>query len=443
MTHATHLPSAQPAVLRVFDREYTPLENGKGGMGQVYVDAQYETVIKIVPFDAFRSSTLSNLFQHRLVTEAFLGMNLSHDYLSQVLKITSVPLQYDNRTYALQFPYYQGGSLEERFFDQRIDLAEYFRACSQTAQALDYLHSENIVHRDVKALNIFRDNATNRYRLGDLGISRPRNDSDLLNRLLRVYPQYRELINLENQPSFYVGTLATTPPEQVEGSNKSYSQFRTNPTPGYDIFSLGTVIWQALAAVPFIRAIRQASANVVPSADPYGKLEEKEDPLTRLTTLGLYNNRYRDTAIDTLESRIRTHWGNDLADVLMPKSTSIPKSLTLPVFFQSVFEHNPSKRPSAMRVAEKAERLADHIESMGINIMQYPKRSPTLAMFSLPGGTNFVEVDSFSSIYVVEGVCTLQDNNNSTNGLGNLEHSALALAPLASMRGQPVAQQRM
>jgi serine/threonine protein kinase len=45
------------------------------------------------------------------------------------------------------------------------------RWCRQILQGLEFLHTQHVIHRDIKCDNIFINGATGDLRIGDLGLS--------------------------------------------------------------------------------------------------------------------------------------------------------------------------------------------------------------------------------------------------------------------------------
>jgi serine/threonine protein kinase len=57
--------------------------------------------------------------------------------------------------------------LKKKYFSEK-DIWDY---AYQLCQAVEYLHTKNIIHRDIKCLNIFLD-GKKQIKLGDLGVSK-------------------------------------------------------------------------------------------------------------------------------------------------------------------------------------------------------------------------------------------------------------------------------
>jgi serine/threonine-protein kinase len=95
---------------------------------------------------------------------------------------------------------------------------------AQTADALDYAHSQNVIHRDIKPGNIMYDSVSGDLKITDFGIAR--------------------LIDVNRtRTGVVLGTPSFMAPEQIEGGNvKGYT----------DLFALGVSLYELLTGqLPF------------------------------------------------------------------------------------------------------------------------------------------------------------------------------------------------
>ena len=72
----------------------------------------------------------------------------------------------------IQIEYCQGGTLE-KFLEQHPFKEEKkvkWKIFSQLAEAISYVHSKGLIHRDLKPGNIFLD-TNNNVKLGDFGLT--------------------------------------------------------------------------------------------------------------------------------------------------------------------------------------------------------------------------------------------------------------------------------
>ena len=159
----------------------------------------------------------------RFQREAYLVANLRHAYIVPILAYS----EYQDLAY-LVMPYYANGTLGT-LLEQRgqLSLNETARYIEQIAPALDYAHSQNITHRDIKPGNFLLDD---RYCLvlTDFGIAR-----------LAGNPNWATLTTTNK----VLGTPQYMAPEVFHGRKAD---------PRADIYALGIVIYEMLHGdVPF------------------------------------------------------------------------------------------------------------------------------------------------------------------------------------------------
>jgi len=185
-------------------------EIGRGGMAVVYRAFQprvgREVAIKVIvpPFNQHPELI------RRFEAEARALAGLQHPHILPVLDVGVVRGQpYMVMAYA------SGGTLTRQIAasDRGLRMAQAICVTNDIASALDYAHSQGIVHRDVKPGNILLDAAGNAY-LSDFGIAL-----------------------LASQVDAPQGTFAYMAPEVAHGERAF---------PASDVYALGIVIFEML-----------------------------------------------------------------------------------------------------------------------------------------------------------------------------------------------------
>lgn len=141
---------------------------GKGGMATVYkaydTRLESEVAIKVIRTENLAPNILDRTLK-RFEREAKALAKLTHPY---IVKVSDYG-EYESMPY-LVMPYLPGGTLKEKL-GAPLPCGEAAQMLSSIAEALDYAHSQGIVHRDVKPSNIL---LTERGQpiLSDFGIAK-------------------------------------------------------------------------------------------------------------------------------------------------------------------------------------------------------------------------------------------------------------------------------
>lgn len=194
--------------------QYVLLEQlGEGGMAKVYnaLDSRVESnvAIKVI----LPNKRTSSVFLQQFEREAKALANLTH---TNIVKVLNYGVQ-SGQPY-LVMEYVPGGTLKDAM-TQKIPWQTAAAILAPIARALEYVHQQQIVHRDVKPSNILLHEDF-RPMLSDFGI-------------LKILEGKDE--NVESAIGAGVGTPEYMPPEQGMGKDVDFRA---------DIYSLGLVFYE-------------------------------------------------------------------------------------------------------------------------------------------------------------------------------------------------------
>lgn len=195
---------------------------GKGGMADVYLS--FDTMLqRIVAVKIFKRNEEEML--KRFIREARLMQQLSHPHLMPIYNAGASTV--DGTTqYYIVMPFMEGGTLRTHIRSSRLSPVEACSYLYEIADALDYVHQQGVVHRDIKSSNVLLD-AEGRPYLTDFGIARTTTDVTQLTSTGNV-----------------LGTVDYVAPELFEPHRKADSLS--------DLYSLGVLLFEMVTGrLPF------------------------------------------------------------------------------------------------------------------------------------------------------------------------------------------------
>jgi hypothetical protein len=148
---------------------------GRGGMADVYLgyDPHFERDVAIKVFKRQDEEML-----RRFMREARLMASLRNTHLMPIYDTGEDTVE-GMPQYYIVMPAMSGGTLRARIRRSPLTLAEACHYLDDIADALDYVHGQGIIHRDIKSSNVLLD-ADERCYLADFGIARTSTDATQL-----------------------------------------------------------------------------------------------------------------------------------------------------------------------------------------------------------------------------------------------------------------------
>ena len=226
---------------------------GRGGMGTVYEVEHAKLGVRY----ALKVFTLAEgnveFFRRRFLAEGKVLARLSHPNIARVFD-----LDFDETSgfayFVMDLVHCQDGE-HRTLADLKLgdaDESQLIRWFSQMASALDYIHREGIVHRDVKLNNILLDDRGD-VTLSDFGISRFVDE-----RLRKEVDVSRTIVSLgarRANGNSIIGTEGYMGPELLRGEEA---------TAASDVFALGISFFRLLTGIWY-----EPGTNAVKLLEPF------------------------------------------------------------------------------------------------------------------------------------------------------------------------------
>jgi serine/threonine-protein kinase len=200
-----------------FGRYKIEKELGRGAMGVVYLGRDpkinRQVAIKTLDYSQFSKKELATV-KNRFFREAQAAGRLSH---SNIVTVYDMGEEQDFAFIAMD--YVAGVPLSDyTTTGALLPVREVYRIVEVVAQALDYAHQQNIVHRDIKPGNVMYDANNRQVKITDFGIARITD-------------------SVKTRTGSFMGSPSYMAPEQMTGARVDGRA---------DIYSLGVSFYQLL-----------------------------------------------------------------------------------------------------------------------------------------------------------------------------------------------------
>ncbi|MEO8194602.1 MAG: protein kinase [Gemmatimonadales bacterium] len=208
-----------------------------GGMSRVFL-AEDTALGRQVVIKVLSPEKAQGLLADRFAREIRLAARLQHPHIVPLFSAGTI----DGLPY-YTMPYVEGESLRARLLrDGRISTSESLQILRDTAQALEYAHSHDVVHRDIKPDNILLSGSA--ACVIDFGIAKA------ITAARSGVPPFRTAEGDITNAGFAVGTPGYMAPEQVSADPDIDHRV--------DIYAFGCVAYELLAGkAPFSKPTAQ------------------------------------------------------------------------------------------------------------------------------------------------------------------------------------------
>lgn len=200
--------------------EYRLVEKlGEGGMGEVY-QGVHSKIGRVVAVKILSQASAGPEFVERFLNEARIQAGLQHNNIATLYDF----LEFDGQP-CIIMEYIEGETLTDCIRSWGcLPLADALQYYKSIVEAIDYVHSRGIVHRDIKSTNV-KITPSGQVKLLDFGIAKSGASPAL------------------TMAGGFIGTLQYLSPEQIQGG---FADARS------DIWALGVLLYEmATSHLPF------------------------------------------------------------------------------------------------------------------------------------------------------------------------------------------------
>jgi serine/threonine protein kinase len=200
--------------------EYRLVEKlGEGGMGEVY-QGVHSKIGRVVAVKILSQASAGAEFVERFLNEARIQAGLQHNNIATLYDF----LEFDGQP-CIIMEYIEGETLTDCIRSWGcLPLADAVRYFQSIVEAIDYVHSRGIVHRDIKSTNV-KITPSGQVKLLDFGIAKSGASPAL------------------TMAGGFIGTLQYISPEQIQGG---FADARS------DIWALGVLLYEMTTShLPF------------------------------------------------------------------------------------------------------------------------------------------------------------------------------------------------
>ncbi len=244
-------------------------ELGRGGMGEVY-EVVSEKLDVTFALKTIRPDRVSKRFLNRFLTEARTMTQLDHPHIARIYFYGET----DDGPY-FTMRYLPDGTLDERMADFQKDPKRAIGLMADIAGAVEYLHKQGFIHRDLKPHNILFVNDV--PYVSDFGLAKEFGDdaegsclaspaTGTVDNLSQAETVVRDSDQHRPYPAPTYGVVGTLPymsPEQLLNRAEKVSA-KT------DIWALGVMLHELLTGRrPFESEDREILSELIKTEEPY------------------------------------------------------------------------------------------------------------------------------------------------------------------------------